>query len=299
MCKWEECKREMRGVLIRTKAVVQRHPVVTYFGLVLLISYGSFAVLIGPKLLRGEAMQPTEAEYVLFPVLVVGVCLVGLALTGMLDGWSGLRDVFARIGRWRAGVRWYAVALLTPPVVMLAVLLVMRTLVSPAFTPKVWIFGVLFGLPGFLEEIGWMGYAFPRMRRQHSALASAIVLGVLWGLWHAPVVDYLGAAAPHGAYWLPFFLAFVALVAAMRVLIVWVYVNTKGSLLLAQLMHISFSGSLVLLDPVRVTPAQEALWYGIYAAVLWVIVALVALRTGRNLVREPVPTTPLMQPVYR
>lgn len=288
----------MRGLLIRTKAVVQRHPVVTYFGLVLLISYGSFALLIGPKLLRGEAMQATQAEYVLFPVLVLGVCLVGLALTGILDGWSGVRDVFARIGRWRVGVRWYAVALLTPPVVMLAVLLVMRMLVSSVFTPKVWIFGLLFGLPGFLEEIGWMGYAFPRMRRQRSALASAIVLGVLWGLWHAPVVDYLGAAAPHGVYWLPFFLAFVAIVAAMRVLIVWVYVNTKGSLLLAQLMHISMSGSLVMLDPVRVTPAQEALWYGIYAAVLWVIVALIALRTGRNLVREPLPATTPMRPVY-
>ena len=288
----------MRGLLIRTKAVVQRHPVVTYFGLVLLISYGSFALLIGPKLLRGEAVQSTDAEYVLFPVLVLGVCLVGLALTALLDGWSGVRDVFVRMGRWRVDLRWYAVALLTPPVVVLAVLLLMRTLVSPVFTPKVWIFGVLFGLPAFLEEIGWMGYAFPRMRRQHSALAAAIVLGVVWGLWHAPVVDYLGAAAPHGAYWLPFFLAFVAIVAAMRVLMVWVYVNTKGSLLLAQLMHISLSGSLVMLDPVRVTPAQEALWYGIYAAVLWAIVALVALRTGRNLVREPVLATKPVRPVY-
>jgi hypothetical protein len=84
----------------------------------------------------------------------------------------------------------------------------------------------------------------------------------------------------------------------MRVLIVWVYVNTQGSLLLAQLMHFSMSGSLVMLDPVRVTPAQEALWYGAYAAVLWVIVALVALRTGKNLVREPVPATTPVRPIY-
>jgi hypothetical protein len=132
-----------------------------------------------------------------------------------------------------------------------------------------------------------MGFAFPRMyRRQQSAVAAAIVLGVLWGLWHAPVVDYLGAAAPHGAFWLPFFLAFIAIVAAMRVLIVWVYRNTGGSLLLAQLMHISLSGSLVMLGPAHVSPGQEALWYGVYAAVLWALVALVVWRYGKHLVHE-------------
>jgi uncharacterized protein len=287
----------MRGVLQGAKAGVQRYPVVTYFSLVLLISYGSFALLDGQKVLRGEVVPAGDAEYVLFPLLVWGVCLVGLALTGILDGRSGLRDVASRIGRWRVNPRWYAVALLTPPVVIFAVLLVMRTLVSPVFTPKVWAVGILFGLPGFLEEIGWMGYAFPKMLRRQSALSAAIVLGVLWGLWHAPVVDYLGAAAPHGAYWLPFFLSFIAILTAMRVLMAWVYLNTKGSLLLAQLMHISMSGSLVVLDPVGVSPAQEALWYGIYAAVLWIVVAVVAVRYGKNLVREPVPANPL-QPVY-
>lgn len=285
---------------MQAQSVVRRHPVVTYFSLVLLISYGSFALLDGPKVLRGEVVPAADAEYVLFPVLVLSVCVVGLALTAVLGGWSGLRDVVARIGRWRVGVRWYAVALLTPPAVMLAVLFALRTVVSPVFTPNVWLFGLLFGLPGLLEEIGWMGFAFPKMQRlRQSALAAAIVLGVLWGLWHAPVVDYLGVAAPHGASWLPFFLAFIAILTAMRVLIVWVYRNTGGSLLLAQLMHVSMSGSLVMLDPVHVSPAQEALWYGVYAAVLWAIVALVARRYGKHLVRErEVVEATLPQPVY-
>lgn len=261
-------------------------------------AFGSFALLDGPKVLRGQVVPAADAEYLLFPVLVLGVCVVGLALTAVLDGRSGLHDVVARIGRWRVGVRWYALALLTPPAVLVAVLFALRTVVSPIFTPKVWLFGLLFGLPGFLEEIGWMGFAFPRMQRQQSALAAAIILGVLWGLWHAPVVDYLGAAAPHGAFWLPFFLAFIAIVTAMRVLIVWVYRNTGGSLLLTQLMHISLSGSLVMLDPVHVSPAQEAVWYGVYAAVLWALVALVARRYGKNLVRERKGVAVTPQPAY-
>ena len=272
---------------MKIKAFIQRHPVATYFGLVLLISYGSFLLVVGPKLLRGGTVQTSDTEYILFPIMVFGVCLVGLALTGLLDGKTGLRNLFSRLGRFRVDARWYAVALLTPPALILAVLLVFRTVVSPVFTPKLFAIGILFGLPALLEEIGWMGYVFPKMRVKQSPLAAGVLLGVLWGLWHAPVVDYLGAAAPHGIYWLPFFLSFVAIVAAMRVLIVWIYSNT-ASLLLAWLMHFSMTASLVVLDPVQVSPAQETLWYWAYAAVLWIVVAVVAMRYGKRLVRQPI-----------
>jgi membrane protease YdiL (CAAX protease family) len=273
---------------MQIKTFIQRHPVVTYFGLVLLISYGCFLLVVGPKLLRGGTEQPADAEFVLFPIIVLSVCLVGLALTALLDGKAGLRNLFARIGRFRVDLRWYAVALLTPPVLILVVLLIFRTLVSPVFAPDFLPIGILFGLPALLEEIGWMGYAYPKMRMKQSPLAAAILLGVLWGLWHAPVVDYLGAAAPHGAYWLPFFLSFVAIVTAMRVLLVWVYSHTS-SLLLAWLMHMSMTGSLVTFDPIHVSPAQETLWYWGYAVVLWIAVAVVALRYGKDLLRQPVP----------
>ena len=100
------------------------------------------------------------------------------------------------------------------------------------------------------------------------------------------MVDYLGAAVPHGVYWLPFFLAFIAILTAIRVLIVWVYSNTS-SVLLAQLMHASSTGFLVILGPSHVSPAQEALWYAVYAAFLWMVVALVIARYGTCLVRHP------------
>jgi membrane protease YdiL (CAAX protease family) len=267
------------------KGLIQRHPVVAYFGLVYLLSYGGFFVVVGPKLLQGKAMQSTDA-FLLFPVIVVGVCLVGIALTGITDGRRGLRDLFSRMGRWRVDARWYA-TLLIPPGLILAVLLSLRTLVSPVFAPNMFLLGIVFGLfPGFFEEVGWMGFAFPRMHAKRSALGAGLLLGVLWGLWHAPVVDYLGAAAPHGVYWLPFFLAFIAIMTAMRVLIVWVYSNTH-SVLLAQLMHASSTGFLVILGPAHVSPGQEALWYAVYAAVLWMVVALVIARYGKGLVRHP------------
>ncbi len=69
---------------------------------------------------------------------------------------------------------------------------------------------------------------------------------------------------------------------AIRVLIAWVYSNTK-SVLLAQLFHAFSTGSLVVFGPPRVTAAQESLWYAVYAAALWLVVALIATTFGKRL----------------
>ena len=178
---------------MNVRATLQRHPVATYFSLAFLISYGGFVVVDGPRLVRGEAIRSIDA-LLLFPALVVGVGLLGIILTAVVDGRNGLRDLFARMLRAdRFNVGWYAAALLISPVLILAVLFGLSVLVSPKFAPGFFPLGIVFGLvPGFFEEIGWMGFAFPKMRStKRSVLATGVILGVLWGLWHAPVVDYL------------------------------------------------------------------------------------------------------------
>jgi membrane protease YdiL (CAAX protease family) len=260
---------------------VARHPVAAYFLLTFAVSWlGAFAVA-APHLLRGEAI-PKFAGLMMFPAMLLGPSVVGIVLTGLVDGSNGLRDLFARMRRIRFPARWYA-ALLIPPALVLTVLFCMKTFVSPDFAPNRFWIGISFGLvAGFFEEIGWMGYVFPKMRRKENAMAPAILLGLLWGAWHIPVIDYLGTSTPHGAYWLPFFLAFTAAMTAMRVLIAWTYANTK-SVVLAQLFHASSTGSLVIFSPPRVTAAQESLWYAIYAAALWLVVALIATTFGKRL----------------
>jgi membrane protease YdiL (CAAX protease family) len=268
------------------RAYLKRHPLSVYFGIAFLISWGGGLLVEGPRLLRGQPIGPAQT-LALFPVLVVGVGLAGLALTALVDGRAGVRDLLARMGRWRVGAGWWAAALFTAPVLILLTLLALRNFVSPAFASGFFPLGLVFGLvPGLFEEVGWTGFAYPRLIQRRSPLAAAVMLGVLWGLWHLPVVDYLGAAAPHGGYWLAFFGAFVLLVAAMRVLIEWVYLNTR-SLLLAQLMHASSTACLVLFGAPGVSAGQEALWYAIYGLVLWVCVALVVRAEGPSLARLP------------
>jgi hypothetical protein len=120
------------------------------------------------------------------------------------------------------------------------------------------------------------------MHSERNGLVPSILLGLLRAFWHLPVINYLGTATPHGACWLPFFLAFTLAMTGKRVLIAWIYSNTK-SVLLAQLMHISSTGSLVVFGAARVTAAQEATWYALYGIVLWVAVAIVVKTFGRRL----------------
>lgn len=284
--------RLMNGVLVMAtlRAFVQRHPVIAYFGMTYLISWGGALLVVAPKLLQGKPISQVDG-LLMFPVMLLGPSVTGITLTAIAEGRSGLRRLFARMGRWRVGV-WYLV-LLVPPVLVLATLFSLRTVISLVFTPSFALFSIFYGiLPGFVEEIGWMGFVYPRMKTGRSPLASALILGVLWGLWHLPVIDFLGAAYPHGVYLLPMVCAFVVAMTAMRVLIVWVYSNT-GSLLLAQLLHTSSTASLAIFSPALVSPAQEPLWYAVYAVALWVVVALVVVAYGRQLTHQRAPVKAL------
>jgi membrane protease YdiL (CAAX protease family) len=251
-----------------TADAVARRPLTTFFGAAYLLSLVALVALGLPKL-QGSHTTSSLA-LVVFPIMVIGIGSIGLALTRIVSGQQGLRDLRDQFRR-PVSPAWYTV-LLIPPVAILAVLLMMNAFVSSNFAPNFFVFGIAAGLlAGFCEELGWTGFAYPRMRTRFGPLLAAIVLGVAWGLWHLPVVDSLGAASPHGSAFIAFFVAFVVLLTAVRVLIAWVYDNT-GSLRMAQLVHASSTGFLVILSAPRVTPSQEADWYFVYALLLWIIV---------------------------
>jgi membrane protease YdiL (CAAX protease family) len=253
-----------------------------YFALTFAISWTGALAFVAPRLLRSEAI-PKFTCIMMFPVMLLGPAISSIVLTAKSGGISGVRALFGRMAR-RIPPPWLSV-LLIPPTLVATVLGVFTLAVSRAYNPNNFVVGLAFGLiAGFVEEIGWTGFAFPAMRRNQSSFRAAILLGLLWSLWHLPVVDYLGAITPHGSSWAAYYLAFAAAMVAMRVLICWAYVNT-GSLLLAQLLHACSTGALVVLSPAHITASQEALWYFAYAAALWILVFIVLQIYGASLTR--------------
>jgi membrane protease YdiL (CAAX protease family) len=268
----------------KAREIIGRHPVASYFVLTFAISWIGALAVAAPHLMRHQPL-PKLTGILMFPAMLLGPILAGITLTRIVDGEDGIWDLFSRMCRWRFPARWYA-ALLIPPVLVLTVLFFLEAVVSPVYAPNRFLAGLWFGVPaGLMEEIGWMGYAFPKMRSQHDAFATSILLGLLWASWHLPVINYLGTATPHGTYWFAFFLSFTVAMTAMRVLICWIYTNTN-SVLAAQFMHVSSTGSLVIFGAPRVGAAQEALWYGLYGISLWVVVAIIAKTYGRRLTRQ-------------
>jgi membrane protease YdiL (CAAX protease family) len=259
-----------------------RGPEWDYLTLAFGISWVGALCLALPWLLRGQPV-PKFTGLMMFPVMLLGPSLAGAFMIWRTGAKWGMAEMFRSLRRTQFAPGWWA-ALLIPPVLVLIVLESLRALVGAGFAPNFFVAGFGFGIiAGFVEEIGWTGFAFPWMARKRTAFRAAVELGLLWALWHLPVIDYLGTATPHGPWLAAYFLAFAGVVSAMRVLIAWLYVNTR-SLLLAQLMHAASTGALVVLSPASVSAAQEALWYAYYGAALWLIVAGVRLVQGSGLI---------------
>jgi membrane protease YdiL (CAAX protease family) len=192
------------GIGNNEEAIIRRYPVAAYFAVTFLISWTGALAVAAPHLVGAQPL-PRMAGILMFPVMLLGPSLAGIAFTRIADGKSGLRALFSQVFQARVAPGWYT-ELLIPPLLVLAVLLFLQKFVSPVYEPNRFFIGILFAIPaGFLEEIGWTGYAFPKMCREGDALGPSIGLGLLWSLWHLPVINYLGTTTPHGAHWLQFF----------------------------------------------------------------------------------------------
>lgn len=231
--------------------------------------------------------------------MIAGPSVAGILLTGLVHGRAGLRELLSRLLRWRVGAHWYAVALLTTPLLATAALFAL-SLTSPVFLPGIFasddkasllLSGIAAGLAaGIFEELGWTGFAVPGLRLRHGVLTTGLIVGALWGAWHF-LVAFWGSGSSSGAFSLPLLLAqflfYVAVLPAYRVLMAWVYDRT-GSLLVAMLMHASLTGSvLFILMPLAISAVPLLTWYLVFAAALWVVVAAVAVANGGQLSRQP------------
>jgi len=203
--------------------------VLIFFGLTFLFSWGVWFTLI---LLKVETDWSKIGAF--------GPTLAAVLLISLQRGKSGMKTLLSRLLRWRVAWSWYVFVFLASPLIMILAIQIFRWLggsglvfQDPArwyLTIPVFFYVLLTSVLG--EEIGWRGYAFPGLLEKSSALSASLIVGVIWALWHLPL------------FWLPGdfhqelpLLAFLLQVTASSVIYGWMYVNTRGSLLLPHLFH--------------------------------------------------------------
>jgi membrane protease YdiL (CAAX protease family) len=262
--------------------LMRRHPLVTFFLLVFILTW----VVWVPRA-SGAPLGVLGQAWTWIPAIAA---LLAAALTG---GRGALRELGSRLVRWRVGWQWYVVVILGPATFSLAVAGI-YTLFGGSWAdaaPPAILVGPLVVLPLFLviltltdglgEELAWRGFALPRLLTRYNALAASLILGVIWALWHLPLLWTEGGPM----YQLPVWLLLLD-VTAKAVLFTWVFLHTRGSVLIAMLFH--GATNLFLVSPDVASTGDLGL--PVLAMVgKWVLVGIVLVVAGPSLVRGSHP----------
>jgi hypothetical protein len=175
-------------------------------------------------------------------LLPPGVSIAAIAVSALIDGRREVGALLRRVAVWRVGFRWYLIALLGP-VALLAAAASVNVWAGAQIAPEGplvdWLeLGRLFGfqvvgvIAGAWEELGWRGFALPRLLKRTSPLTASLGLGVLWAVWHLPL--FMSGELP----W-----ADAASLVVLSILFTAVFVRTKQSVLIAFLMHAALNAA--------------------------------------------------------
>jgi membrane protease YdiL (CAAX protease family) len=255
--------------MTRIKETAKRHPILSFVLLAYALSWWPWPWF---------RLDPAAIDAPIFPF---GPFLAAIIVLLFIGGWPAAKDWLGHIVHWRVGLRWYAVALILPPALILIAaelnrLLGARMLVElqdiewlnlvPRFVfILLWI--------GLGEEPAWRGFALPRLLDGRSALAASLLLGTVHAIWHAPLfgVEYdLQSVWPWGVS-----------VFCFAIVVTWVWLHSGRSLLLPMLMHASNNTAAIVWSMFS-PDDQKSLWW-IWAGLWIAVTAAVVIATGRSL----------------
>lgn len=216
-------------------------------------------------------------------VMVFIPALLAISLTAVSEGRAGVGFLFSKLANWRISLKWVVIALALALVIRLAMSFIALGLgmistiqFRPGGPTQYIILAVIFFVFAIPEELGWRGYALPKLLERYSPLAASLIVGVLWGSLHLALL--LPGMMNEGAPPLPTILGLVG----GSVLFTWLYVNSNGNIVLTTLFHAAQSFFVIVNEGLTVTQ-QAWLMAGVYLAVALIVV----LATGSRLTRRP------------
>lgn len=227
-------------------AWLKRHALAAYFVLAFAISWTIKLPLAAAAQSWFQTPFPPAIHY----LAAFGPLAAAMTITAATEGRQGVRRLLAAVVKWRVGWFWTFVSL--SPIALFAIAAIIGYLADHTW-PDLTLLGEVDYLPylgvagafllwlltfGMGEEVGWRGYALPRLQRNRSALSATLLLGMLWALWHLPAFFYRDTYMAMGLT-VGFPLLLLSITAA-SIIFTWLYNSTHGSLLPVILFHTLF-----------------------------------------------------------
>jgi membrane protease YdiL (CAAX protease family) len=178
---------------------------------------------------------PVSGTNPVFVLAVYSPAIAGVLVVWWHRGWKGLGSYLRRLTLWRMPAAWWAFLVVGIPAVVYASAALKGPIANP-FTFAPW----QAALPalaaalaiGPVEELGWRGVALPLLQRRLAPVWAGLVLGAVWGLWHAPA--FVLGGTPQSAW---SFGPYVVGVVALSVVVTPMFNASRGSILIPALFH--------------------------------------------------------------
>ena len=221
--------------MVHTRPFRRRDSVVAFFVLTFTITWGLGLLLVLFPAVFETLFGPLSAASPAFVLAVAGPTIAATTLTATRQGWSGVRALYGQVTAWRFGLQWYGVILVGVPLAAYVASWVAGSqprhdLSTPASLLTFLLLNLILGPLG--EELGWRGYAFPRLLARFNPLRASLILGAIWGVWHLPAFFLSGL--PQATTALPVFLISCVLLAIVGT---WIYLHTGRSVPSMVLFH--------------------------------------------------------------
>jgi len=258
-------------------AIVRKYPALSLVVLAMILG-------VAPVVAVSAGLLPQGASQ----LAALSAGLAGIILAAVEGRKGGVRELLGRFLIWRVGVQWWAFALLGTIIPAVAALYLFNLFGGPAVdwsglkplysvVPTIIILTILAGIG---EEFGWRGFALPRLQARHSALVSSLIVGLIWGIWHIPLFLTKGTiqdAWRTEAGLIGPILGYTLFCIAWSIQYTWVFNNTKGSVLLAAVVH--GAGNAWIGDYIDVYRGH---FYGVVAfmVVSWIVSIIIVLLAG-------------------
>lgn len=272
---------------------LKRHSLVLGIALIFLFTW--------PIGLSNAGVLPFKVPLVIAAFEGWGIIFAATIMTGLTLGKADVISLLKRYLKWRVNWKWYLVALLLGPILIVSSVYIHAALtgVQPDYSTimiykflgrsislrRMIVGWFIFEIVTNGEEIGWRGYILPRLQSKHSALISSLILGVIWGLWHLPnfMVDF--DIVRFG--W------FMVQITAQAIILTWLYNSTGGSLLLTMLYHASGNTAGMFMPMADTISSANLGAYIIFVLLLVIVAMTIVMLTGsaRLSTNEPVHVT--------